>query len=131
MTKRGRPYQKTIAIIFASRLLQIGDNQGPHADDVGYNINKMRHTQVVGQDGFFQSRARGHLITRLSTLQPIHNKFGHCESVQAAEHTGSCSLQTPSKEAKIENWVVNQFLTVPIAQILEEGFHEDGRATTD
>ena len=48
--KRGRLYHKTISITFASRLLQIGDDQGPHADDVGYNINKMKHTQVVGQE---------------------------------------------------------------------------------
>ena len=51
--KRGRPYHKTIAIICAPRLLQIGDDQWPHADEVGYNINKIRHTQVVGQDGLF------------------------------------------------------------------------------
>ena len=53
--KRGKPYHKTIAIVFASRLFQIEDNQGPNADDVGNNVNKMWHTQVVGQDGFFQS----------------------------------------------------------------------------
>ena len=45
----------------------------------------MWHTQVVGQDGLFQNRARGHPITRLSTLQPIYNEFGHCETVQATE----------------------------------------------
>ena len=66
--QKGRPYHKTIAIIIAPRLLQIGDDQWPHADDVGYNINKMRHTQVVGQDGRFQSGARGHPVTCLSTL---------------------------------------------------------------
>ena len=124
--KKGRPYHRTIAIVFASRLLQIGDNQGPNAYDVGDNVHKMRHTQVIGQDGLFQSGARVHPITRLSTLQPIDDKFGHCQTVQAAEHTRSCAMQTPSKKAKIENWVVNQFLTVPIAQILAEGFHEDG-----
>ena len=67
-TKRGRPYHKTIAIIFASRLIQIGDDQGPHTDDVGHNIHKMGHTQVIGQGGFFQSGARGHPITCRSTL---------------------------------------------------------------
>ena len=89
---RGRPYHKTIHVVFAARLLQIGDNQGPNADDVGNDVDQMWHTQIVCQDGFFQSGTRGHPITRLSALQPIHNEFGHCEPVQAAEHTGSCSL---------------------------------------
>ena len=66
--KRGRSHHKTITIVFAPRLLQIGNNQGPNADDVGDNVKKMRHTQVVGQDGLFQSGARGHPITRLSTF---------------------------------------------------------------
>ena len=103
--KRGRPYQKTIPIVFASRTLQIGDNQGPKVDDIGNNVNKMWHTQVVGQDGFFQSGTRGHPITRLITFQPIHNEVGHCEPVQTPEHTGGCPLQAPSKQSKIENWV--------------------------
>ena len=90
--KRGRTYQKTIPIVFASRLLQIGDNQGPNADDVGNNVDEMWHTQVVGQDGLFQSGTRGHPITRLSALQPIHNELGHCEPVQTPEHTGRCTL---------------------------------------
>ena len=90
--KRKRPYHKTIAIVVASRLLQIGDNQGPDADNVGDNLHKMRHTQVVGQDGLFQSGARGHPITRLSTFQPIDNEYGHREPVQPPEHTGSCPL---------------------------------------
>ena len=90
--KRGRPYHKTIVIVFASRLLQIGDNQGPNADYVGDNVHKMRHTQVVGQDGLFQIGARGHPITRLSAFQPIHNEFGHSEPVQTPEHTGRCPL---------------------------------------
>ena len=85
----------------------------------------MWHTQVVGQDGLFQTGARGHPITRLSTFQPIDDELGNREPVQAAEHTGICPLQTPPKEAKIKNWVVNEFLTVPIAQIVTEGFHED------
>ena len=79
--KRRRPYQKTIAIVFAPRLLQIGDNQGPNADDVGDNVHRMRHTQVVGQNGFFQSGARGHPITRFSTFQAVDNEFGHREPV--------------------------------------------------
>ena len=90
--KGGRPYHKTIAIVFASRLLQIGDNQGPNADDVGDNVHKMRHTQIVGEDGLLQSRSRGYPIKRLSSLQPIHDEVDHCEPDQAAEHTGSCPL---------------------------------------
>ena len=74
------------------RLLQIGDDQGPHADNVGCNINKMRRTQVLGQDGLFQSGARGHPIARLSTFQPIDDEFGHGEPVQTAKYTGSCPL---------------------------------------
>ena len=90
--KRGRPYQKTIAIVFASRLLHIGDNQGPNTDDVGDNDNKMWHTRIVGRDGFFQSGARGHTITRLSALQPIDYEFGHREPVQSPKHAGICPL---------------------------------------
>ena len=90
--KRGRPHHKTIAIVFASRLLQIGDNHGPNADDVGDNVYKMWHTEVVGQDGFFQSGARGHPITRHSALQPVDDEFGHRKPVQTPKHTGSCPL---------------------------------------
>ena len=90
-----------------SSFLQIGDNQGPNTDDVGNNVNKMWHTQVVGQDGLFQSKARGHPITRLNTFRPIHNEFSHCETVQAAEHTRGGPLQATSEQPKIENWVVN------------------------
>ena len=90
--KRGRLYHKTIAIVFASRLLQIGGNQGPNTDDVGDNVNKMRHTLFVGQDGLFQSGAGGHPITRLSTFQPIEDEFGHCEPIQTPKHTRSCPL---------------------------------------
>ena len=90
--KRGKPYHKTIAIVFASRLLQIGDNQGPNADDVGDNVIKMWHTQVVGQDGLFQSGARGHPIKLFSTFQPIDDELGHCEPVQTPKRTGSCPL---------------------------------------
>ena len=90
--QRGRPYHKTIPITFAPRLLQIGDDQGPHTDDVGYNIQTMRHTQVVGQDGLFQSGARKHPITSLSTFRPIDDEFGHGEPVPTIEHTGSCPL---------------------------------------
>ena len=101
--KRGRPYHKTIAIVFASRLLQIGNNQGPNTDDVRNNVNKMWHTQVVGQDGLFQSGARGHPITLLSTFQPIDDEFGHRQPVQTSKHIGGCPLLAPSEQPKIEN----------------------------
>ena len=65
---RGRPYHKTILVVFASRLLQIGDNQGPNTKDIGNDGDQMWHTQVVGQDGFFQSESGGHPIPRLSAL---------------------------------------------------------------
>ena len=129
--KRGRSYHKSIPIVFASRLFQVKDNQGPNADDVGNKVDKMWHTQVVGQDGLFQSGTGGHPITRLSTFQPIHNEFRHCEPVQTPEHTGGCPLSAPSKEPKIENGVVNEFLTIPIAQIFTKGFNKDCRATAD
>ena len=45
---RGRPYHKTIPVVFASHLLQIGENQGPNANDVGDDVDQMWHTQVVG-----------------------------------------------------------------------------------
>ena len=91
-SKRGRLYHKTIAIILASRFLQIGDDQWPHTDDVGYNIHKMRHIQVIGQDGLFQSGARGHPTACLSTFLPIDDEIGHGKPVQTTEHTGSCPL---------------------------------------
>ena len=56
------PHNKTIALILASRLLQIGDDQGPHTDDFGYNIHKMGYTQVFCRMALF----RGHPIARLS-----------------------------------------------------------------
>ena len=51
---RERPYHKTIPIVFAPRLLQIGDNQGPDAYDVGNDVDQMGHTQIVGENGLFQ-----------------------------------------------------------------------------
>ena len=65
---RRRHYHKTIPVVFASRLLQIGDNQGPNANDVGNDVDQMWHTQVVGQVGLFQSGTGGHPIRRLSAL---------------------------------------------------------------
>ena len=56
------------------------------------NVDKMWHTQVVDQDGLFQSGTRGHAITRPGAPQPIHNKIGHCEPVQTPEHTGRVPL---------------------------------------
>ena len=67
-SERGRPYHKAFTLILASRLLQIGDYQGPNTDDVGYNVNKMAHTQVVGLDGLLQSGARGHPIACLNAF---------------------------------------------------------------
>ena len=51
---RERPYHKTIPIVFASRLLQIGDNQGPDAYDVGNDVDQMGQTQIVGENRLFQ-----------------------------------------------------------------------------
>ena len=84
-----------------------GDDQWPHTDDVGYNIHKMRHTQVISQDCLLQSGARGHPIARLTAFEPIDDELGHGEAVQTTENSGSCPLQTPSKQAKIQEWVVN------------------------
>ena len=84
--ERGRPYHKTIAITFAPHLFQIGDDQWSHTDDVGYNIHKMRHTQVIGKDGLCQRGAKGHPISGLSAFQPIDYEFGRCKSVQTTEH---------------------------------------------
>ena len=105
--KRGRVYHKTIAVLFASRLFQIGENQWPHCDDVGYNIHNMRHTQVISQGDFPQSGATGHPISCLSASQPIDYKFGHGKPVQRTEHTGRCPLQTAFEQTQIEIWVVN------------------------
>ena len=54
-TKRGRPYHKPIAIVFASHRLQLGDNQGPNADDVGDNVHKMRHIKSLVRKAFFRA----------------------------------------------------------------------------
>ena len=105
--KRRRPYHKTIADISASHLLQIGDDQWPHIDDVGYNIHRNRHTQVISQEGFLQSGARGHPISCFSAFQPIDDELGHGKPVKTTKHTGSCPLQTPYTQAKIKEWVVN------------------------
>ena len=89
MIERRRPYHKTIAVIFESRFIQKGDDQWPHTDDVGYNIHKMRHTQVITQDGPLQRGARGHPISCLSAFQPIENEFGHGKPLQTTEHTNA------------------------------------------
>ena len=107
-TKTERSYHKIIAVIFASRLLQIGEEQWPHTNDVGYNIHRMRHTQVISQDGLLQSGAtRRRPTSCLSAFQPIDNEFGQGKPVQTTEHTGNCTLQTPFKQAKIKELVVN------------------------
>ena len=105
--ERGRSYHKTIAVNFASRLLQIGYVQWPHTDDAGYYIHKMRHTEVISQDGLLQSGARGHPISCLSTFQPLDNKFDHGKPVRTTEHTGSCPLQAAFEQTQIKTWVVN------------------------
>ena len=107
MIERDKPYHKTTAVTFASRLLQIGDDQWPHANDVGYNVHKMRHTQVNRQNGLSQSGAREHPITCLSAFRPIDHEFGQGNRVQNTDHIGSCPLQTAFEQAKIKTWVVN------------------------
>ena len=67
----GRLYHKTIPAIVASRVLEIGDDQWPHSNDVSYNVDKMRQTYVISQDGLSQSGAREHPISCLSAFQPI------------------------------------------------------------
>ena len=126
-----RPYHKTIPIVSASRLLQIGDNQGPDAYDVGNDVDQMGHTQVVGQDGLFQCGAGGHPIPRLSALQSIDDEFRHSQPVQTPEHTKGGPLQATSKEPNIKDWVVNEFLAIPTAQVVAKCFNKHGRATDD
>ena len=84
----------------------MGDDQWPHTDDVGYNVHKVRHTQVISQDGFSQSDARGHRNSSWSAFQSIDYDSGHGKSVQTTEHTRSCPLQTAFEQAKIKTWVV-------------------------
>ena len=87
--KRGRPYHKTIAVIFASRLLQIRDDQWPHTDDVGYNIHKMRHTQVIGQDGLLQSGARGHPISLMGVIAGSAEKWSKIKITELGNRRGT------------------------------------------
>ena len=105
--ERGRTYHKSVAVIFAPQLLQIGNDQWPHTDDVGDSIQKKRHTQVSSQDGLSQSGARRHPISCLSALQPIDYKFRYGKPVRTTEHTGGCSLPAAFEQAKITTWVVN------------------------
>ena len=100
--KRGKPYQKTIAVIFASRLLQMADNQWSDTDNVGYNVHKMKHTQVVSQDGLFQSGAKRHPASCLSAFQPFDYEFGNGKPVQTTEQSGSCPFQKAFEQAKMK-----------------------------
>ena len=126
-----RPYHKTIPIVSASRLLQIGDNQGPDAYDVGNDVDQMWHTQIVGENGLFQGGAERHPIPRLSALQAIDDELSHSQPVQTPEHTRGGPLQATSKEPKIKDWVVNEFLAIPTAQVFAKGFNKHSRATDD
>ena len=128
---RERPYHKTIPIVFASRRLQIGDNQGPDAYDVGNDVDQMGHTQIVGENRLFQCWAGRHPIPRLSALQSVDDEFRHSQPVQTPEDTGGRPLQATSKEPKIKDWVVNEFLAIPTAQVFAKGFNKHSRATDD
>ena len=97
----------TIAVISASHLFQIGDDQWLHTGDVGYNIHRTRYNEVFSQDGLFQSGARVHPISCLSAFQPIDKKFGHGKPVQTTEHTGCWPLQTAFEQTRVKTWVVN------------------------
>ena len=56
--ERGIPGHKNIAVNFASRLSEMGDDLWPHTNYVDHNVHKMRHIQIVCQNGFSQSGAR-------------------------------------------------------------------------
>ena len=91
----------------------------------------MGHTQIVGENGLFQCGARRHPIPRLSALQPIDDEFRHSQPVQTPENTGGGPLQATSKEPKIKDWVVNEFLAIPTAPVFAKGFNRNSRATDD
>ena len=91
----------------------------------------MGHTQIVGENGLFQCGAGRHPIPRLSALQSIDNEFRHSQPVQTPENTGGGPLQATSKEPKIKDWVVNEFLAIPTAQVFAKGFNKHSRATDD
>ena len=55
--ERVRPYHKTIAVIFSSRVLKIQDDQRSHIHDIGHKVHKMRDAQIVYQDGLLQDGA--------------------------------------------------------------------------
>ena len=56
--EKGRPYHKTITVTFTSRLFYIEDDYWRHTNDVGHNVHKMRHVQIILRNGFSQSGAR-------------------------------------------------------------------------
>ena len=91
----------------------------------------MGHTRIVGENGLFQCGARRHPIPRLSALQPIDDGFRHSQPVQTPENTRGGPLQATSKEPKIKDWVVNEFLAIPTAQVFAKGFNKHSRATDD
>ena len=84
----------------------------------------MGHTQIVGQDGSFQSGTGGHPIPRLSALQSIDDEFRHSQPVQTPKHIRGGSLQTTPEEPKIEDRVVNEFFAIPTAQVFAKGLHQ-------
>ena len=91
----------------------------------------MGHTQIIRQDVLSQCGAGGHPIPRLSALQSIDDELRHCQPVQTPKNTRGSPLQATSKERKIKDGVVNEFLAIPTAQVFAEGFHKHSRATND
>ena len=76
-------------------------------------------------------RAGRHPIPRLSALQSIDDEFRQSQPVQTPGNTGGGPLQATSKEPKIKDWVVNEFLAIPTAQVFAKGFNKQSRATDD
>ena len=61
----------------------------------------------------------------------IDDELSHGQPVQTPKYTRGGPLQAAFKEPKIEDWVVNQFLAIPTAQVFAKDLHKHIRATDD
>ena len=91
-TKRGKPYHKTIAAVFLTRLSEVRDNKRPNPDDVAHNIHQPRQGKIICPNRPSQGLSRLHPITMLSTFESGHDEFRHRRGIERREHSESSLL---------------------------------------
>ena len=116
-THSGRPYHKTISIVFAASLFQVPHYQWPCPDNVCHHFNKARHREIIRDDGLKQCRTRNHPVPSLCTLQTIYHEFCHGEWIQTPKHGSSNSLEATHQLPEIKCGVFYELRTVPTFQI--------------